>query len=211
MSLNDVIVKFPEDLQAPMQSFALYMQDNLAVSHEDFSQLREVVGELADAQKRTELRVEELADAQKRTEVQVAALASSQVRLEQTMNEGFQRVYNLIATLGSRWGIQTEQTFRNVLRGILGKTDYTVSQGYYGGREVDVVVQGNNLHILVEITSSLRKGDVPKYIASADDYESQTGISPVIMVAASHVSPSAIPEISAAPRPIELYSTDDDI
>ncbi len=38
------------------------------VTQQDFAQLKDVVAELAEAQKRTEARVEELAEAQKRTE-----------------------------------------------------------------------------------------------------------------------------------------------
>ncbi|MGB9870162.1 MAG: hypothetical protein ACPLYD_00660, partial [Anaerolineae bacterium] len=41
----------------------------------DFNELKEIVRELAEAQKRTEQRVEELAEAQKRTEQRVEELA----------------------------------------------------------------------------------------------------------------------------------------
>lgn len=58
------------------------------VKAKDFSELKEIVrslgvtvGELAEAQKRTELRVEELAEAQKRTEQRVEELAQAQKEL----------------------------------------------------------------------------------------------------------------------------------
>jgi len=71
------------------------------ITREDFSELKEIVrgigvtmGELAEAQKRTELRIEELAEAQKRTELRVEELAEAQKesrkdinRLERTMGE----------------------------------------------------------------------------------------------------------------------------
>ena len=46
-------------------------------TREDFSELKSIVQELAQAQGRTEKRVEELAEAQKRTEIQIQNLASS--------------------------------------------------------------------------------------------------------------------------------------
>jgi len=48
----------------------------------DIRELKRVVQELAEAQKRTEVRVEELAEAQKRTEVRVEELAEAQKRTE---------------------------------------------------------------------------------------------------------------------------------
>jgi len=64
------------------------------VTREDFRELKEIVrdlgiktAELADAQKRTEQRVEELAEAQKRTEQRVEELAEAQKRTEQRVEE----------------------------------------------------------------------------------------------------------------------------
>jgi hypothetical protein len=60
------------------------------VTKEDFSELKSIVrdsgikvGELTEAQKRTEIKVEELAEAQKRTEVKVEELAEAQKRTEE--------------------------------------------------------------------------------------------------------------------------------
>jgi myosin heavy subunit len=64
------------------------------VTKEDFSELKDIVKELATAQKRTELRVEELAvaqkelaEAQKRTEIKVEELAEAQKRTEIKVEE----------------------------------------------------------------------------------------------------------------------------
>ena len=57
------------------------------VTKEDFRELKQVVAELAQAQKRTEERVEELAQAQKRTEERVEELAQAQKRTEQRVEE----------------------------------------------------------------------------------------------------------------------------
>jgi myosin heavy subunit len=64
------------------------------VTKEDFTELKAIVrslgftvGELAQAQKRTELKVEELAEAQKRTELKVEELAEAQKRTELKVEE----------------------------------------------------------------------------------------------------------------------------
>ncbi|HOR93568.1 MAG TPA: hypothetical protein PLZ38_06335, partial [Spirochaetota bacterium] len=55
----------------------MYNDINQTVTKAEFQELRVVVGELAEAQKRTEERVEELAQAQKRTEERVEELAQA--------------------------------------------------------------------------------------------------------------------------------------
>jgi len=64
------------------------------VTKEDFSELKAIVrnigvkvGELTEAQKRTETSMEELADAQKRTETSMEELADAQKRTETSMEE----------------------------------------------------------------------------------------------------------------------------
>ncbi len=51
------------------------------VTKEDFSELKNIVKDLAAAQKRTEVKVEELAEAQKRTEIRLEELATAQKEL----------------------------------------------------------------------------------------------------------------------------------
>ncbi|MDG4594141.1 MAG: hypothetical protein P9F75_00340, partial [Candidatus Contendobacter sp.] len=82
--------KIYEDLAQTMDDAAARkLASVLGVIYEDlqntitkveFSELRDTVQELAEIQKRTELRVEELAEAQKRTELRVEELAEAQKR-----------------------------------------------------------------------------------------------------------------------------------
>ncbi len=60
---------------------------NRLPSREDFSELKNIVGELAQAQKKTEERVEELAQAQKKTEERVEELAQAQKKTEERVEE----------------------------------------------------------------------------------------------------------------------------
>jgi hypothetical protein len=75
---------FPEN-QADLLAEVLVESHAELVNRADFHKLTEVVHDLAEAQKRTEMRVEELADAQKRTEIHVDELARSQQEMRVTM------------------------------------------------------------------------------------------------------------------------------
>lgn len=71
MALTDVFIEFKDDL----------------VKSGDFNELKNIVKELAEAQKRTEGRMEELAEAQKRTEVKMEELAEAQKRTEECVKD----------------------------------------------------------------------------------------------------------------------------
>lgn len=202
MQLLNIIDEFPPELQTPVLHLVTALREERSVSHEDFSELKGVVQDLAKAQ-------QELSEAQKRTENRVEELAEAQKETVRTMHLGFKEIRDSISALGSRWGIQNESTMRNTLQGVLGETNYSVRRGHYGNREVDIVIRGDGAHILLEVTAALKSSDIPKYIASADDYEAQTGVTPLIMVAAPHIPPPVIKAIMNASRPIELFSADE--
>ena len=93
-NIAEVIRHFPGDLQDPMLQFWEVKKDEIGVKREDFSELKSIVLELAEAQNRTEQRVEELAQAQKeltqsqnRTEQRVEELTQAQNRTEQRVEE----------------------------------------------------------------------------------------------------------------------------
>ena len=65
----------------------VYEELRNTVTKDEFNELKEVVRDLAEAQKRTEQRVEELAEAQKRTEQRVEELVEAQKRTEQRVEE----------------------------------------------------------------------------------------------------------------------------
>ena len=65
----------------------VYEELQNTVTKVEFNELKGVVKELAEAQKRTEVKVEELAEAQKRTEAKVEELAEAQKRTEAKVEE----------------------------------------------------------------------------------------------------------------------------
>ena len=162
------------------------------VTREDFSELKAIVGELASAQQRTEVRLERL-------EATVQALA-------ERMEEGFRSVNDQIAALGSRWGIYNEGTFRSTIRGLLARTrGVEVREGVYGDRPVDVIIR-NGEHVLLEITSRMHPKDIERLYRSADDYQRREGVTPTLMVATSYISPRLMEKIMGLERKIEIFS-----
>jgi uncharacterized phage infection (PIP) family protein YhgE len=66
---------------------SVYEELRNSVTKIEFNELKEIVRDLAEAQKRTETRLEELAEAQKRTETRVEELADAQKTTEARMEE----------------------------------------------------------------------------------------------------------------------------
>ena len=96
-----------------------------AVTKVDFNELKEIVRdlalaqqELAQAQKRTEERVEELAQAQKRTEERVEELAQAQKRTEERVEE-LALAQQELAQAQKR----TEETLRGLMKQVGGLSD----------------------------------------------------------------------------------------
>ncbi|MBM3237183.1 DUF3782 domain-containing protein [Candidatus Poribacteria bacterium] len=168
-------------------------------TEERLDRLEAAVEELAQAQKRTEERldrleavVEELVQAQKRTEerlnrleIVVEELAQAQKRTEERIDK-FERTFeSKIGGLGARWGISTEAAFRNAMRGILKDLGFQVQRYLKFDKdgkvfdqpdqvELDVIIKNGTL-ILIEITSSVNKGDVTLFQRKIRFYEEQEG------------------------------------
>ena len=205
MSYAQIFQRLPEEVRFPMLEFAdaleKKLRDQLAVRRQDFDELRAVVHELAQAQKRTEERldrleavVEELAQAQKRTEERVTELAQAQKRTEervtelaQAQTEARKDVHAHLSAIGARWGIQTEESFRKAIQAILSDfTDLRVerftaydTEGEVFGRpdqvEIDVLIRDGRT-ILGEIKSSMSKGDVYIFERKVAFYERRQGV-----------------------------------
>ena len=85
--IKETLKKEFTDSQADVLAEVITDAYNDLVKTSDFIELKNIVKELAEAQKRTEQKVEELAEAQKRTEQKVEELAEAQKRTEQKVEE----------------------------------------------------------------------------------------------------------------------------
>src|SRR5882724_8088932 len=175
-------------------------------SETGMEELRGVVRELTAVQQRTETHVEELggaiqrlAEAQQRSEVRmedlaraVQELAEAQKRTDLSVDKLTEEhrlfrysFHSQTGGLGARWGLQTEEAFRQGMRAILQEVGFTTERfldydtqgavfGYPEQIELDVVIQNGKV-IIVEIKSALDKGALYQFARKAEFYAQKTG------------------------------------
>ena len=110
-------------------------------------------------------------------------------QLHTEMNQKFQIVENRIASLGGRWGRETEKTIIKALReffekrfNVKIKTWYSVDNsgmvyGHPSSIEVDIVIS-NGEHWLIEYTARVKRSDVGELYRIAKLYEEKEGVKP---------------------------------
>ena len=82
MSYAEVFEAFPSELRLPIARLVDALKAEFEVPRTDFVDLKVAVRDLAEAQARTEARMEELATAQARTATHVEELGTAQIRTE---------------------------------------------------------------------------------------------------------------------------------
>jgi chromosome segregation ATPase len=87
ISYAEVFEAFPSELRLPIVRLVDALKVEFEVPRTDFTDLKTAVQGLAEAQARTEARMEELAAAQVRTEARMEELAAAQVRTEARVEE----------------------------------------------------------------------------------------------------------------------------
>jgi len=153
MSVVAIVRKLPEEIQLTMmelvETMREEMREELVVRREDIDGIREDIGdlsqaqerterqvgrleiallELAEAQKRTELRLEELAEAQKdtdkrvgRLEIAMAELSESQKLLGELFQQMVKRQDRMQITLDELVGDNLEHNYREHAHGYFGR------------------------------------------------------------------------------------------
>ena len=102
-------------------------------------------------------------------------------KLREDMNRGFQLLRRHIDALGARWGMISEEAFREGLRGILEELGLKVERwihfdgegmvfGYPSQIEINVAIKDGRI-ILVELSSHVRASDVYIFKRKAEFYE----------------------------------------
>jgi hypothetical protein len=204
MAYAEIFAEFPPELRLPIARLVDTLRDELRISRTDFEELKAIVRDLAQAQQRTEVRLEELAQAQQQTDTHVRELAQAQQRTEgrvenlegavQRLAEAQQRTelhveemggavqqlaeqhrlfrYSFdsqLGGLGARWGLQTEEAFRQGMRENIREVGFTAERfldydaagevfGHPDQVELDVIIQNGKV-MVVEIKSSLDGGN----------------------------------------------------
>ncbi len=178
MALAEVLEEFPSELRLPLVRLVDELKAEFVVRRVDFEDLKTIVRDLARSQ-------QELAEAQKRTEHEVKELAEAQKRTENELIL-FRRTFTAqIGGLGARWGMQTEESFRQGMRAILQEVGFTTERfldydkdgevfGTPDQVEVDVVIQNGKVFVL-EIKSSVSKADVASFDRKVSYYARKSG------------------------------------
>ena len=109
--------------------------------------------------------------------------------LRRDMNEGFSLLRRHLDALGARWGMMSEEAFREGLRGLLEREfGFKVEKwirydkegvvfGFPSVVDVDVAIHDGKV-ILIEISSHVRRQDVYYFLKKADFYFRVTGRKP---------------------------------
>lgn len=128
MAVSMSFIRKLEGLQPTIRDAFLTLMEELErqrqdqVTRDEFRELKDIVRELAEAQKRTEARVEELAEAQRRTETKIEELAEAQKRTEEevrTLAGGLRETQKMVGALTDLVGYGLEDRAIKGLRQLL--------------------------------------------------------------------------------------------
>ena len=118
-----------------------------------------------------------------------------------------------IEALGSKWGIFSEQSFREGMKSIVeqyfgGEVERWITNdeegtvfGHPSKVEVDLIVKDGE-HILVEIKSSIHKSDVSKLFREGRLYEKEKGVKPKLVIISPFVEEDAKEEAELQDIPL---------
>jgi len=172
------------------------------VKKEDFSELKAIVKELVEVQKRTEISIEKLTEAQKRSDERLTRVEAAIEKLTEAHTR-FERTFeSKIGALGARWGLITEISFRKAIQTLLEDVGFKVEHylkydtegkvfGHPDQIEIDMIIRDRQV-TLVEIKSSLSKGDVSLFKRKIDFYrEKEKGKVDKKLIIAPFVEPGA--------------------
>jgi len=135
--------------------------------------------------------------------------------LREDMNEGFRLLRRHIDALGARWGLLAEEAFRKGLKGLVervfgGKVErwsHYDKEGVVFGHpsmvDVDLIVKDRE-HILVEVKSSVSRGDVYELWRIGKLYERIEGVKPKLVVVSPYIEDAA--KKTAEKLGIETYT-----
>ncbi|KUO80559.1 MAG: hypothetical protein AT714_04645, partial [Vulcanisaeta sp. OSP_8] len=165
-------------------------EERLVKLEERITRIEAAIEELTKIVKAHEERLAKVEDRLTRLETVVEKLANA-VSVHSMRLDSFDR---RLMALGARWGVESEEAFRNAMKGIVegilgvarvSKWVYFdkdgVVYGYPSQVDVDVVIK-DSTHILVEVKSSVSRGDVSEFSRVGRLYEMVTGIKPRLVM-----------------------------
>ena len=221
-----------EERQQRLEERFTRLEERFARIEEKYQELEERFTKLEERQQRLEekfAKLEErfarLEERYQELEKRFAGIEERQQRLEERQQKLEERLVEVLSELASlrktvnavahRFGLITEGSFREALKGILSKyfgatasrlivnDEEGIVYGYPSIVEVDVVIKDKE-HILVETKSRADPGDVLELVRKGLLYEKVKGVKPrLVMVAAW--APAKTREV-AGKHNVEIYT-----
>jgi hypothetical protein len=200
----------------------------LAKAHEErLAKLEERVAGVEDRLSRVEAAIEELIKVVKSHEERLARLENAVMELTKAVRSHEDRLARVedaikafdrrLMALGARWGVESEEAFRNAMRGVVegilgvatvGKWVYFDKDGVVYGHpsqvEVDVAIR-DGTHILIEIKASASSGDALEFSRVGKLYETITGIKPRLVMVTPFIDDRGLE--AARKLGIEVYTS----
>jgi hypothetical protein len=187
-------------------------EERLAKLEERITRIEAAIEELTKIVKAHEERLAKVEDRLTRLETVVEKLANA-VSVHSMRLDSFDR---RLMALGARWGVESEEAFRNAMKGIVegilgvarvSKWVYFdkdgVVYGYPSQVDVDVAIK-DSTHILVEVKSSVSRGDVSEFSRVGRLYEMVTGIKPRLVMVTPFIDDRGLE--AARTLGIEVYT-----
>jgi len=181
-------------------------EDRLTKVEDRLTRLENAVDELTKAVKEQSKAIEELAKIVKSHEDRLAKV-----------EEAIKAFDRRLMALGARWGVESEEAFRNAMRGVVegilgvatvGKWVYFDKDGVVYGHpsqvEVDVAIR-DGTHILIEIKASASSGDALEFSRVGKLYETVTGIKPRLVLVTPFIDDRGLE--AARKLGIEVYTS----
>ena len=138
-------------------------------------------------------RLDEHGERMVKIEEELAKLREDMNKLREDMNRSFMLVERHISALGTRWGLMSEEAFREGIKGLVERElDFKVERwvkfdgegfvyGYPSQVEVDVAIHDERL-ILMEVKSHVRASDIYIFRRVAEFYEKVEGRKPARLI-----------------------------
>ena len=138
------------------------------------------------------------------------------IKLREDMNRGFMLLERRISALGARWGLMSEEAFREGIKGLVeGELGLKIERwsrydakgsvsGYPSQVEIDMALHDEKI-VLVEVKSYVRASDVYLFKKKAEFYEETEGKKPSRLVIVTPYAEEGALE-AAKHLSIEIYT-----
>ena len=180
------------------------LEERQQILEERFAELEERFAKLEERQQRLEERIIKLEERFARLEERQQKLEERFARIEEELRD----TRRLVTVIAHRYGIITEEAFRQAMKYVVEEVFGTASvsrwshydsEGIVYGHpavvEVDVMVRDDGTHVLLEVKSRVSRGDVLELSKVGELYERVMGVKPRLVIIGGFID-RGVPELA---------------